>query len=109
MTDQRQLPALAPDVELADFETEIVALVPGRRRAVLLEGGHAVVLDSCRRRDGIDAVVADISRVSGDDPVQVEGWLDGVLQELARVGVLTARGAIDATPTNGRSDSDRSS
>jgi len=109
MTGGRTLPALAPEVELADFDTETVALVPGRRRAVLLEGGHAIVLDSCRHQDEVTAVIDEIASASGDEPARVEGWLDDVLQELARLGVVAARGPIDAVPSSEEDGPDRSS
>jgi len=91
MTTGRRLPALAPDIELADFDTEIVALIADRRRAVHLESGQAIVLDSCRRGDDIDHVVDEIVRASGNDRAAVEAWVDEVLQELARLGVLDSR------------------
>ena len=97
MTTAQRLPPVAADVEFADFDAEIVALVPGRRQAVLLEGGHAIVLDSCRREHGIDRVVGEIANASGNPPSSVEVWLDGVLRELARLGVVAPRGVTDPT------------
>ena len=104
-TDRAQRPHEQLDVEvegdeLADFDTEIVALVPGLRQAVLLEGGHAIVLDSCRREHEIDQVVGEIAHASGNPPSRIELWLDGVLREFARLGVVAPRGVTDPTSTD---------
>ncbi|MFW2335622.1 hypothetical protein [Ilumatobacter sp.] len=92
MTIGRRLPALAPDIELADFDTEIVALVPDRRRAVHLDSAHAIVVDSCRRGDDVDAVVDEIVRATGQERTAVETWLEGAVRELARLGITAPAG-----------------
>lgn len=95
MTPARRLPDVAADVEFADFETEIVALVPGVRRAVHLEAGHAIVLDSCRRGDTVDRVVDDITRASGQERSTVETWVGETVRELARLGLVVPGGVTD--------------
>ena len=84
-----RLPALVPDIEIAEFDTELVVLVPGERRAVRLEPGHAVVLDSCRRGDDLDRLVDDVATATGSDATAARAWVGQVVQELARLGVVT--------------------
>lgn len=95
MKGDRRLPSIAPGIEIAEFDTELVVLVPNDRRAVHLDSGHAIVLDSCRRGHGADRLVADVVEATGDDAEAVREWVDGVLRELARLGILAAGSAAD--------------
>lgn len=105
MTNGRRLPAIAPGIEIADFDVEIVALIPDRRRAVHLEAGHAIVLDSCRRGDELDHVASEIARATGLDPADAAVWVDSVVQELARLGVVVPSGVSDeASPAEDARD-----
>ena len=105
MTTGRRLPALAPGIAIADFDVEIVALVPDRRRAVHLESGHAIVLDSCRRGDELDHVACEIALATGLDPADAAVWVDRVVQELARLGLVVPSGVRDeASPAEDAND-----
>lgn len=84
----RRFPPIADHVEIADFGDELVALVPSSRHAVHLEAAHALVLDSCRHGHRMASVVAEIAAASGDEHDAIRDWIDGVLLELARVGVV---------------------
>ena len=59
------LPALMPrkraDVMVADFDTELVVLVPDERQAHHLDVGLSLVLDSCDGTTSTAAVVAEVA------------------------------------------------
>ena len=93
MVAERPLPAIAAGVEIADFDTELVALVVADRRAVHLESAHAIVLDSCRRGDSVARVSAELAAATGQTADDIEGWVDEVVQELARLGLVTTAAA----------------
>lgn len=87
-----RLPAVSPTLEVADFETELVVLVPDRRAVHLLESDAALLFDSCRRGDPFDAVVAELAAATARDPAGVAEWVRGALDQFASKGLLpTAR------------------
>ena len=104
MNDGRRLPSIAAGVEIADFDTELVVLVPGDRRAVHLQAGHAIVLDSCRRGHGIDRLVADMSAASDEPPESIRRWTLDVVQELARLGIVENASATESPPARATGD-----
>lgn len=88
----RSLPAVMPkkraDVLTADFETELVVLVPEQRRAHRLDEGLSLVLDGC---DGVTApghLVAEVAAATGQPADQVEVWLAAALEQLGDIDVL---------------------
>lgn len=92
MTTDR-LPVVSPSVEVADFDTELVVLVPGRRAAHHLEPDAAILFDSCRRGHSMDAVVAELATATGQDPAAVADWVRFALSEFADKGLFdTAEG-----------------
>lgn len=82
-----KLPLVRSEVEVADFETELVVLVPSRRRAHLLDPALALVFDSCHRGDDRVDLVAEFKR-SPAAPDDLGGWIDQVLAEFERSGVV---------------------
>lgn len=96
----RPLPTLAPDVEIAEFDDELVVLMPGDRRAVHLEAGPALVFDSCRRGHDRASLVEEVSAATGTAPAEATTWVEQTLIELARVGALVpeSQGESSALP-----------
>lgn len=88
------LPQVAEGLEVADFETELVVLVPQRRMVHLLEPDAALVFDSCRRGDSTEVLVAELAEASGREPADVAAWVDGALAELASRQLLAAEQEI---------------
>lgn len=86
------LPALMPrkraDVMVADFDTELVVLVPDERQAHHLDVGLSLVLDSCDGVTSAAAVVAEVALATGSPVDAVESWLADTLDTLARLNVL---------------------
>lgn len=82
------MPAKRPDVLTADFETELVVLVPERRTAHRLDEGLSLVLDACDGTTATADVVAEIVSGTGQDRGAVCRWLDDGLGQLADLGVL---------------------
>ena len=86
------LPALMPrkraDVMVADFDTELVVLVPDERQAHHLVVGLSLVLDSCDGVTSTAAVVAEVALGTGTAVDAVESWLAETLVTLDRLNVL---------------------
>lgn len=96
------LPQVAEGLEVADFETELVVLVPQRRMVHLLEPDAALVFDSCRRGDSTEVLVAELAEASGREPADVAAWVDGALAELASKQLLAADQAAEQEIAMGR-------
>lgn len=97
-----QLPAVLPlkraDVLVADFDTELVVLVPEERKAHRLDAGLSLILSSC---DGVmpaAELIAEVAADTGDTHVDLERWLLNGLAELAALKVLV-RSADDVAET----------
>jgi len=82
------LPPPAEGIEVADFDDEIVALVPERRSVVLLDTPTALVFDSCRRGHSLEALVDELRGAVGEDRELVRSWVESALVELTRQGIL---------------------
>jgi len=87
-----ELPPIMPrkrdEAMVADFDTELVVLVPEVRKAHLLDEGLSLVLDSC---DGVTPtadVIAEVTEATGSDPQQVERWLLDALGKLSALDML---------------------
>lgn len=98
------LPPLAPDLEIADFDDELVALVPGERRAVHLEAGPALVVDSCRRGHARDDLIAEVAAATGTPTIAAVAWVDQTLIELARLGVVAVDSRVGASAVTSGQD-----
>lgn len=99
--DGRDLPPLSLDLELEDFGDESVALVCSERRAVHLAAGPALVVDSCRSGQTRHALIDELAGASGSTREDTGAWLDRVLVELARLGVVApdrSAGSSSAAP-----------
>jgi hypothetical protein len=86
------LPVLMPrkraDVMVADFDTELVVLVPDERQAHHLDVGLSLVLDSCDGATSTASVVAEVALGTGSPVDAVESWLAETLVTLGRLNVL---------------------
>ncbi len=89
------LPRRRDDVLLADFGTELVVLVPDQRQTHRLDEGLSLVLTSCDGVTPVDALVAEVSAGTGEDPDVTLRWLDECLERLEALGVLGANDAPD--------------
>jgi hypothetical protein len=82
------MPRKREEAMVADFDTELVVLVPEARQAHLLDEGLSLVLDSC---DGITptaAVIAEVVDATGETPEAVRVWLRHSLDQLAALDML---------------------
>ncbi len=84
------LPAVSPGIEVADFETELVVLVPDRRRAHLLEPLWALLFDSCQNGHTAERFLGDVAGDVGWDEVAAGSWLDEALAVFEASGVVVA-------------------
>lgn len=82
-----RLPSVADSVVIADFDTELVVLVPEQRHAHLLEPLWAVLLDSCRRGDDRADLVGELAAATRWTTSDTDAWLDEALAELSRLGI----------------------
>lgn len=86
------LPTLMPrkrqEVVVADFETELVVLVPEERKAHHLDVGLSLVLDSCDGTTATASVVAEVVSATGETIDVVESWLADTLATLEQLNVL---------------------
>ena len=85
-----KLPAICESVVVADFETELVVLVPERRKAHLLEPAWALLFDSCRRGDDGDRLIDEVAAADGGTPAEVESWVQRALTEFSRLGIVAS-------------------
>jgi hypothetical protein len=88
------LPVIMPhrraEAIVADFDTELVVLVPEARQAHLLDEGLSLVLDSC---DGVTStadVIAEVAEATGDLPDAVRAWLRQALDQLTDLNMLVS-------------------
>lgn len=86
------LPATMPrkrdQVMVADFDTELVVLVPEDRRSHHLDEGLSLVLDACDGMTTTASLVAEVAEATGADTVQVEAWLRDALHQLRQLDIL---------------------
>jgi hypothetical protein len=82
------MPRKRDEAMVADFDTELVVLVPEAREAHLLDEGLSLVLDSC---DGVTPtadVIAEVADATGDTPAQVAVWLANSIQRLVELDIV---------------------
>ena len=84
------MPAKRPDVLTAEFETELVVLVPEQRTAHRLDEGLSLVLDACDGATRSADVVAEIVSGTAQEHAAVCRWLTDGLRQLADLGILNA-------------------
>jgi len=89
-----ELPTVMPrkraDAMVADFDTELVVLVPEARLAHLLDEGLSLVLDSCDGVTPTAAVITEVVDATGESESQVALWLADCLRQLADLGIVEA-------------------
>jgi hypothetical protein len=84
------MPAKRPDVLTADFETELVVLVPEQRTAHRLDEGLSLLLDAS---DGVTPtadVVAEVCAATGQIEADVCSWMEDGLGQLRALDVFVA-------------------
>jgi hypothetical protein len=84
------MPGKRDEVMVAEFDTELVVLVPGVRMAHHLDAGLSLVLDSCDGKTPTDDVISEVVDATGDSPEAVRAWLRSSLDRLAELDMLTA-------------------
>jgi hypothetical protein len=82
------MPSKRPQVMVADFDSELVVLVPEARLSHHLDAGLSLVLDSCDGVTGTEAVVAEIAAGTGESPEAVRVWLANCLRELVALEMV---------------------
>ncbi len=82
------MPRKRSDVMVADFDAELVVLVPDERQAHHLDVGLSLVLDSCDGATPTANVVAEVASGTGEPHDAVESWLADTLATLDRLNVL---------------------
>ena len=88
------MPLKRAEAMVADFETELVVLVPEARKAHLLDEGLSLVLDSC---DGVTPtadVIAEVVAATGERPDAVSAWLRHSLDQLADLDMLVTERTV---------------
>jgi hypothetical protein len=85
-----QLPAIDESVVVADFDTELVVLVPAERKAHLLEPMWALLFDSCRRGDELDDLVAELAGATHADGDATRTWVEHALAEFERLKITSS-------------------
>jgi hypothetical protein len=96
------MPARRADLEVADFDTELVVLDPVRHQAHHLDTPLAIVFDACDGRTPRSAVVAEIAAATATDLAAAERWM-GRLVQILRDGQLlvqTADGSDAEAPSD---------
>jgi hypothetical protein len=81
------MPRKRDEAMVADFDTELVVLVPEVRQAHLLDEGLSLVLDSCDGRPTAD-VIAEVVGATGESTEAVTAWLRQALDQLAALRML---------------------
>jgi hypothetical protein len=83
-----RLPSRREDVLVADFDTELVVLVPGERRAHRLDAGLSLVLSSCDGETTYAELADEVSAGTGESGESTQEWLDHALATLRDLGVF---------------------
>jgi PqqD family protein of HPr-rel-A system len=83
-----RLPAPHPTVAVADFDDELVVLVPSARQAHHLDPAMSVLFDACRRGDTMATLVEELATASGASPEEMAAEVRRALEELLECGLL---------------------
>ena len=84
------MPAKRPDVLTADFETELVVLVPEQRTVHRLDEGLSLLLDAS---DGVTPTadfVAEVCAATDQVEADVCRWMEDGLRQLRALDVFVA-------------------
>jgi hypothetical protein len=82
------MPRKRDEAMVADFDTELVVLVPEVRQAHLLDEGLSLVLDSCDGCTSTADVIAEVMDATGESTEAVTAWLRAALDQLAELRML---------------------
>jgi hypothetical protein len=82
------MPRKRDEAMVADFDTELVVLVPEVRQAHLLDEGLSLVLDSCDGSTATADVIAEVVDATGESPEAVAAWLRQALGQLDELQML---------------------
>ena len=88
------MPAKRPDVLTADFETELVVLVPEQRTAHRLDEGLSLLLDAS---DGVTPtadVVTEVCAATGQVEADVRRWMEDGLRQLTALDVFVSEDCV---------------
>lgn len=91
------MPAKRADVLTADFEAELVVLVPEQRRAHRLDEGLSLILDACDGVTATEQVVTEVAEGTGQGRDAVRRWLADGLHQLAELGVFPRDAGVEDT------------
>lgn len=78
------MPTRRTDLEIADFDTELVVLDPVRHQAHHLDTPLAIVFDACDGRTPRSSVVAEIAAATGTGLDEADRWVGHSVQILRR-------------------------
>lgn len=76
------------DVLVADFDTEIVVLVPDHRKAHRLDAGLSLVFTACDGQTSVSDLIEEIRSGTGDSVAATEAWLADCLRQLDALAVF---------------------
>jgi cytochrome P450 len=83
-----RLPAPHPSVAVADFDDELVVLVPSARQAHHLDPAMSLLFDACRHGETMATLVDDLATALGASQEDVAAEIRRAVQELLECGVL---------------------
>jgi hypothetical protein len=75
---------------VADFDTELVVLVPEARLAHLLDEGLSLVLDSCDGTTLTAEVIGEVVEATDESVEAVTIWLLDCLRKLIEMNIVVA-------------------
>jgi hypothetical protein len=78
------MPARRADLEIADFDTELVVLDPVRHQTHHLDTPLAIVFDACDGRTSRASVAAEIAAAADVDIDEAQRWVGRLVQILRR-------------------------
>jgi hypothetical protein len=86
------MPRRRQQVMVADFDTEMVVLVPEQRLSHHLDEGLALVLDSCDGATPTADVIGEVAHGTGEETAQVALWLADAISQLRGLDLLDPAG-----------------
>lgn len=82
------LPAVGRSVEIADFETELVVLVPSTRRVHLLEPAVSLLVNSCQLGHSREQFVEEVSGATEQSVEDTRRWCERALEALRAAEII---------------------
>lgn len=84
------LPKHRKELEVAEFDTELVVLATGSNRAHHLQGLAAIVFDACDGRTRSDRLVGEVAEAMGIDDAEARAQVTDLWRTFVRIGLLRA-------------------